>query len=222
MKVFKNILVTLFLCTILTACWNDHSWNQKITIVMETPDGNKIGSSVTHVKRTKNRFFKDGGPWLDEVIGEATFVDLGGGKYIFAIVDDYYASMAIKTINVSKKTNISLNEHLKILNKPIEILPMHYPTMVVIDDVNNPASIREIKSQDLEIIFGIGYSINKITLEFTEEKITKGLVGNILNNDFFQLKASLHKEALNRGLQDPYLKTIGAKLSRDNFLRLEK
>lgn len=60
-------------------------WNQKLTIEVITPDGVKSGSAVTHVRWQEENSV---GNYPSSYYGEATVVDLGNGRYLFALLGE--------------------------------------------------------------------------------------------------------------------------------------
>src|SRR6056297_3444879 len=85
--------VTLLMVIALAAC-NPYGWNQKLTVVIQTPDGEVTGSSVTQV----TKIVSDGPFTLpeargvrSELAGEAVVVEVLPGEYLFVLlkgVDD--------------------------------------------------------------------------------------------------------------------------------------
>jgi hypothetical protein len=85
LAVFCSLLASLA----LTGCGEKFEWNQKITVEVETPDGLRSGSSVQHVVWNAGSAYPgmDGPSAASTVTGEAVVVDLGGGKYLFALLN---------------------------------------------------------------------------------------------------------------------------------------
>ena len=54
------------------------------------------------------------------------------------------------------------------------------PMLVTFADINDPASVKKVNPNDLAASFGAGYSLKSITLEITDEKVTKGVVEGVL------------------------------------------
>ena len=73
----------------LTGCGEQYEWNQKLTVTVETPSGEVSGSSVTHVSAVGGgkRYGMDGANSFIKYTGEVPFVDLSGGRYVFATFD---------------------------------------------------------------------------------------------------------------------------------------
>ena len=58
---------------------------------------------------------------------------------------------------------------------PRKIIPTDLPDIVTFADTNDPKSVIEIHPNDLQSAFGRDVTWNEITLESTDEPITKGL-----------------------------------------------
>lgn len=63
-------------------------WNQKLTLAVDTPGSVKTGSSVVNisVEFQPGYWISPDGVVVRRLRGEATVVDLGGGRYRFALV----------------------------------------------------------------------------------------------------------------------------------------
>jgi hypothetical protein len=63
---------------------------------------------------------------------------------------------------------------------PVTLGRSTYPPLVTFADITIPSSVSEVKPEDLAATFGSGYSLRSITLEITDEEVTKGRVGKVL------------------------------------------
>lgn len=167
---------------ILTACFSEsYSWNQKITIVVETPIGEVSGSAVTKIDWRKNNLFKDGSSWQSKITGEAAFVDLGAGRYVFATISGTVTQNLGKNIVKSMPTQTeNLLDSVSKLDESIIIPPKLYPTLLTFQNISDPKSAINITGRDFSELFGSGYKLKAIKFEITDEKITQGKVTEIL------------------------------------------
>jgi len=55
-----------------------------------------------------------------------------------------------------------------------------YPLLVTFSDVDDPKSLQKLDPDNLAAIFGEGYKLKSITLEITDEPVTKGRVEQVL------------------------------------------
>jgi hypothetical protein len=71
----------------LTGC-GSYDWHQKLTVIVDTPDGPKTGEAVTAVSWRGNPVFRDGADYDTEVEGEAVVVEVVRGRYLFMLLDN--------------------------------------------------------------------------------------------------------------------------------------
>ena len=173
----------------LVGCGTNHSWNQKLTVKVNTPNGEKTGSAVTRVSVTVGRQFATDTILSFGVRGEATIVDLGTGKYLFALmsssgpsnteylVDNALGHLIKKDQNQDEvsRLNAKYSAYEK-LRGAVPIPSMNYPLLVTFADINNPKSVKEVNSNNLADAFGAGYSLKGVTLEITDEEVTTGKI----------------------------------------------
>ncbi len=175
----------------LTGCWrNTYAWNQKLTVTVMTPQGERSGSAVTRVTAGVNQKPMMGNLLSFGVNGEATLVDLGQGKFLFALLSpggswtstEYLAELVFAADLPNRPVpgypdGANQNyEVLQSLRKERSIPQKHYPLLVTFTDINDPKSVKEVKPGKLSDAFGPGYSLKSITLEITDEPVTKGKI----------------------------------------------
>lgn len=184
MKSLFKAMLLIVCAVVLTACFPEsYSWNQKITIVVETPHGIKTGSAVTHVEWNENtQFLPNINPFTSEVRGEAAVVDLGEGQYLFALIKNAptiamhtYAEMP-KGPYGSQALKSRASAVVKSDGEKREVPKSGYPMFVTFDDIDDPASVKRVDPDNLAATFGPGYSLKSVTLEITDEAVTEGQV----------------------------------------------
>lgn len=187
-KKYLKIIPLLFAAMILQACSDNFSWNQKITIVVETPDGIKIGSAVTHVEWNENiQFLPSINPFTSEVRGEAVVVDLGEGQYLFALIKNAptiamhtYAEMP-KGPYGSQALKSRASAVVKSDGEKREVPKSGYPMFVTFGDIKKPETVKKVDIDNLAINFDGDYSLKEIILEITDEPVTEGRVEAVLD-----------------------------------------
>ncbi|MGL1920446.1 MAG: hypothetical protein OCD03_05430, partial [Hyphomicrobiales bacterium] len=127
--------------------------------------------------------------------GEVTVVDLGDGKYLFALVNEP-VSLAQDTFKYLVKprvvhkgkngiryyTNTLFPRFIEeIREKAPAISEHHYPTLVTFEDIKDSRSIKLVDPSDLAATFGDGYALKEITLEITGENVQYGKIKNVLD-----------------------------------------
>lgn len=137
-----------------------YGWRQKTEIVVQTPTGLKSSSSSVNVKWTKGpKLLPNILAFQNTIEGEATVVDLGNGRYIFALLKDaprlglrVFGSDPLPDVTDALGPSIKKTYQAKGTQKPI--LPKHYPMLVTFTDINNPASVKLVDPNDLDASFG--------------------------------------------------------------------
>jgi hypothetical protein len=133
---------------------NKYEWNQRITVEVETPDGMKSGSSVQHIVWEGGGAAypgQDGPSSSSKVTGEAVVVDLGGGKYLFALLSgtkglkgaaDTIASFAFWGADKAAGTAEGL-QYLASLpaGTKVALEPDNFPLLVSFVDLGDPKTV---------------------------------------------------------------------------------
>ena len=167
--------------TLLSGCtWNNKTYSQKVKVTVITPDGEKSGSAVSQIDVSVGYSLGAGEMAQANVKGEATVVDLGQGKYLFALLSEHTKVLAgvVFPNGAGKKDGpkeIPRGDVAGTANK-YSVFPM----LVTFTDIKDPKSVKEVKPSDLAGAFGAGYSLKRITLEITDEKVTEGVVEKVL------------------------------------------
>jgi hypothetical protein len=158
-----------------------YNWGQKTTVTVMTPAGERSGSAVVQVRWADTPdILPDAPTFQSDVRGEATMVDLGEGRYLFALISGAerrgiamfgdgrsYWLEQIKTVAASR-------------GETREIPPAHRPLLVTFADINDPASVQRVDPDDLAASFGPGYALSSITLAITDEPVTQGRMEAVL------------------------------------------
>ncbi|MCG8046595.1 MAG: hypothetical protein N0E48_13300 [Candidatus Thiodiazotropha endolucinida] len=181
-----------------------YSWHYKMTVTVETPEGLKTGSAVRAMSNAVPRIdLPDVGNPAD-VSGEAVVVDLGERGVLFALIphqSDHEFYNAFPTRGPSTLAGIKHYASLPVGTKGTidpERFP-GYPRLVTFTDLKNPKSVKLVyerklyagnagrdktKIDNFEELFGSGVKLKDITLEITDEPVTRGVVENYLPENF--------------------------------------
>lgn len=180
----RTLLQSLGLAaTLPLAGCGTYSWNEKITVIVQTPDGEKSGSSVTKFSGTYGYSLGAGEGLSVRLQGEATVVELGHGKYLFALMERTGGSFAWGAVEDQLPptgTEAKMAKLQSLVGQKIELQPKFYPMLVTFGNINDPKSVKEVKPDDLAATFGSGTSLKSITLEITDEPVTEGVVEKVL------------------------------------------
>jgi hypothetical protein len=141
----------------------------RLAVAVETPEGVKSASGVLAIH--PDRGYSRGGH--TRTVGDAVFVDLGGGKnlvVLLAHIDnsnldlDGINYVALRAYTAAGGKRVSFNE----MNKLTGIVPVTgalVPVLVSFADPANPASARAVSPDDSETTLGPGYHLQGITAE---------------------------------------------------------
>jgi hypothetical protein len=176
----------------LASCGRTESYRYKLTLAVNTPDGVKRGSSVGELQ-----FFDVSIPargTMSKLSGEALYLDLGPGRRpLIALLtsqlhpkdprEGHWSRDGGPNENLlSQLYGVSLSASLLAYVSKIarmrgahEITTNDLPDLVTFADINNPKSVIEVDPNDLQATLGAGISWNEMTLEITDEPITKGI-----------------------------------------------
>ncbi len=177
---------------LLTSCSQKWSWHQKLTVVVQTPDGLKEGGAVSEVNVSllpENVGLGDfRGSSSSSLKGEAVVVELGAGRYLFALLKGYGHETAVHTFADAgfvpqPKNREALEKAYDAFGKlqaTTALSPDRYPLLVAFDDINDPASVKRVDPANLAATFGPGYRLQSITMSITDEPVTKGKVEAVL------------------------------------------
>jgi hypothetical protein len=156
-------------------------WHQKLTVAVETPVGEVVAASVIWVGYAEPLQF--GAKRVNSgVRGEGVVVDLGGGDYLFALLEkqkQLAQQMFRDEVGLSgpyrqRSQWPQWAEQMTHLRVKKDVPRKIYPRLVTFGDLNDPLSVREIDPDNLGSAFGPGYRLRSITLEITDEPLTRG------------------------------------------------
>ncbi len=133
--------------------------------------------------------------------GEAAAVEVSPGKYLFALLDNYDGSTALKMFPMrGKPRGMEEEEYYRRIDEmvtsrqTVELPVEYFPLLVSFRDLSNPMSVvaagpvsfkgldfpTVAEPRDLSRIFGPGYSIQSITLSIVDDEVTDGVIDRIL------------------------------------------
>lgn len=178
-------LAIVVAATVLTTACNPFpktwQWNQKLTVAVETPQGIKSGSAVTHVSWQDANAL---GNYIPTYSGEATVVEIAHGRYLFALIGEKSKYIAQYTFH--KQFGISRADYQKLLPEiekfrgTADVPRNRYPLLVTFADTSDPKTVQKVDPDNLAASFGPGVSLKRITLGITDEKVTEGQIAKLL------------------------------------------
>jgi hypothetical protein len=140
----------------------------RLTVEVETPEGRKSASGVLAVH--PDRGYSRGG--RTRTVGDAVFVDLGGGRNLVALLAHIDGKLELEGINyvalrayaAASGKRVSFNEMSR-LTGVVPLTGELVPVLVSFADPADPATARTVKPDDAGAVLGTGYSLQGITAE---------------------------------------------------------
>jgi hypothetical protein len=188
MKTVLKILAVVGLAVLWFMWWNTsevYSWRQKTILQVETPTGPRTGSSVIEGRvswfRGLNKMMSSNALSARE-IGEAAFVEVAPGRYLFALSGEVSLDRAHQIFRSDEKETFeTFNKRASDIRGTREVPPALYPRLVMFKDVNDPASVQLVDPSNLAATFGPGFALKGIKLEMTDEPVTRGGIEKVLS-----------------------------------------
>lgn len=179
-------------------------WRYKMTVTVETPEGEITGSAVREMGNATPRVnLPDVGNPAD-VRGEAVVVDMGDRGVLFALIShasdlEFYNTFPVPGhpigVGGSSSAGIEYYSNLPVGTKaemPSDF-PPGYPKLVTFTDISDPKTVTlaqvwarqeqglyTLKGGRMEELFGEGGELKSIELEITDEPVTWGVVDEYL------------------------------------------
>jgi hypothetical protein len=140
----------------------------RLAVEVETPAGVKSAAGVMSVH--PDRGYSRSGSTLTK--GDAVLVDLGGGKnlvVLLAHIDDNNLDLdgmnylALRAFNAAGR-RISFKE-MSQMTGAVPVTGALVPVLAAFGDINDPATMRVVKPDDLEATYGKGFALRGVTVE---------------------------------------------------------
>ncbi|MCC6598006.1 MAG: hypothetical protein IT559_04380 [Alphaproteobacteria bacterium] len=185
-KIFSGALVAIVLVIAsgMTPLFAYGSWNYRLTVEVETPEGVKTGSAVRQVSNSASIIkildLPDVGNPAN-VKGEAVVVDLGERGVLFALIDDrsYHELYSAFPTKRGASTVWGILHYNYLYLWPWRKAPVsgrYIPKMVMFEDMNDPKSVKLVSANEL----GEGMRLKSVTATLTMMPVTWGVVDGYL------------------------------------------
>jgi hypothetical protein len=200
----------------LAGCGENHVWRQKMVLEVETPAGIVSGGSVTEMTvRWFGGLDRMSSEVNARVRGEASFVEIAPGRFLFALFKDgeaFRTAEVFREASDNKETR-PITARLESLRDSRVVPSDRYPMLVTFDDINDPKSVKLVDPANLAATFGPGFALKSITVEITDANVTGGKVGKLLE------WLSQYPEPVLDTTSDPFKPNFGAKIQHGDFIR---
>jgi len=192
----RNISIVLLplLAFCLAGCGKSYIYKYKITVSIRDHGDLKTASNVVLVKEVSGI---DHNPARPVLCGEAVPVPLRNGMVVFALLNGLpYPSVSGQYPWRSSPTWVLLNRlrlptqwsyeddtgllELPKTRESIKLLSYEMPEFVTFDDLAYPTTIKRIDPEHPESSLGEGVRFESVTLQATDERITRGRVKSLL------------------------------------------
>jgi hypothetical protein len=176
----------------LAGCGRTESYRYKLTLAVSTPDGVKRGSSVVEVVFWAVSIPARG--TMHKLRGEALYLDLGAGaRPLIALLTNQLhpkyddkrhwtrdagpgvAQMSALYGQAQSAHYMDDLPRLARMRGPRKISPTNLPDLMTFADVNDPNSVIEVDPNELQATLGPNVTWHEITLEMTDEPVTRGI-----------------------------------------------
>jgi hypothetical protein len=163
--------------TLLSGCWMfPAEWYEKLTVTVETPTGDKSGSSVRWQKLAEDMLLDRA---TSDFAGEAVVVEVAPRKYLFVLLEENMpqAELIYFPGEPPLKSTHKLND---VKGKVVDVPSDQYPLMVTFGSLADPKSIKQVLPNDLAAAFGSGYRLKSVKLEIVVGPVTIGKIEELL------------------------------------------
>ena len=159
--------------------WDRASLRYKLTYLVDVNGETRTGSGVIEIRaEDTSKLPLLGRGFGSSATGEAVVVDFGNGRYVFSLLNNA-ATLPFKPFikNLgNNKTGIDVLRELRNEKPKIELQFDIMPTLVTFINMENPKSIKRIDPANFQDTFGPGVRLLSVTLEVTDEQVTRGQV----------------------------------------------
>lgn len=156
-----------------------HAYRFRITVSVMTPQGLRSGSSVLEASAAEQPI-KIGTAKRVALRGEAICVDLPGGQTLFALIDEAWPGLIARLFipDLSNETQLFVRGFGTLggyaMRGQVRELPRgKFPRFVRFRDIRDRKTAEVVHPDNLAATFGPGFSLDKITAELTDNRLTK-------------------------------------------------
>jgi hypothetical protein len=196
MKRLAVLALVAAMAVALPGCGRTESYRYKLTLAVDTPDGVKRASSVVEALFWEISIPDRG--ITHKLRGEALYLDLGpGARPLIALLTSYLHPQHAETDSGMRKAirwtrdggpganilselyghsspdfmdNVASIAHMR---GPLKIIPAELPDLVTFADTDDPKSVMLVDPNDLQATLGANITWHEITLEITDERVTR-------------------------------------------------
>jgi hypothetical protein len=212
----------------LSGCdqFGNGTYRFRMTVVVETPDGVKSGSSVYQIDVAQRlQVTPESQVRKVALTGESVAVEIAPGRTLFTLLktvsnNDSIFLMSLRSLQPNCRQTYGSAEECTIdamvsrlskagPGKPFIVKPENYPMMVRFGNLNDPSSVELVDPDDLAASFGEGVRLKRITVQLTDDPLTTGIEKRLgwlgqypeprLDNDFAPTTSPTLAQVLQHG-----------------------
>ncbi|MEA3050478.1 MAG: hypothetical protein QOG84_2314 [Sphingomonadales bacterium] len=180
----RVVLAAVAMPLVLAGCGfgGGESYRYRMTVIVDTPEGQRSGSSVIEVRGRSGGFLSPSA-YVSGIKGEAVAIDLPGGKTLFALLRNraqgydaasVYANYAYQPVLPAARDWRQTFQALRSQHTPAKLPEENYPIFVTFDDPKDATSVRVIDPTDLSSL-GPGLSFGGVEIAITTDPLTTGI-----------------------------------------------
>lgn len=183
----KRLLLILALLPLAGCGPEEYTWNQRLTVTVQTPNGPVSGSTVYPMFGT---VYTEGGQAVTGSAarygyrGEVAIVDLGEERYIFA--SPIVSGDALYSLDPARYPELGISDRAQWLplaledRTPLVVPDNRYPRLITFGDIDDPLTVNIFEAQEVSAIFGDGDEIASMEWQVVEDAPTSGRVLEVL------------------------------------------
>jgi hypothetical protein len=159
--------------------WNTYTHRYRLSIEVETPGGIKIGSSIIQISVTgKADWILQSPGAYTGAKGEAVFIDLGNGRNVIATLGFGPTGANTDMLTDLAAEAFGRNQAFWYKQAPswegrAELHGDLIPTLVTFANPADPSTLRVVKPDEFEVVFGPGYRFKGAWIEMTKDSVTR-------------------------------------------------
>lgn len=181
----------------LAGCGASYHLKYRFRIVVRVNGALREGSSVIHTNTADLRGSCCGRSFVGKYKGEAPAVDLGNGRWLFALLrrvvyhssgagmDEFYSTdmpnrvlgRRFPEVLAAADTDLdsvpALLRTVRTVEDEVDLLPQDYPTFVTFGDLNNPDTVEIVRPEQMGDRLGV--DLVRCSIQLTDDRITRRL-----------------------------------------------
>jgi len=192
LKIAVRLLALFCVALALAGCGRSASYRYKLTLSVNTPDGEKTAFNVVQLDYREVSFPARG--VAHNVHGQGLYIDLGAGRRPLIALLNHIRRADQRPVDIRWGEDtpggvlarvclgisgihdvIEVMSQLASCNAPFPITPADLPDLVTFGDTDNPQSIVLVDPNNLSATLGEGVSWNAMTIQTTDEALTSDL-----------------------------------------------